>query len=585
MTNTGLSAVAVGAMATDDATSGRIYIKDLPETGSDYEGWRFTLKSQILRVAPDPVAAMAYIRELDDEAVSFGDLASNLSVDMNKTDVNVFAAVVAACQKGKKGPEILKLIQSRAQFGCGRQAVRIVDQRHLHESTHLATEANTKIQELSCSGLSELDSYMASFSLLRHQMGSGEHKLTNAGGIALLKRKLKDIKELDATFAVFNASNSVDLDALIYAINGLIAHHSEEIERRKAQKKAAAAKAAAAAAAGGKSQGGKGKHKSKKGSDKPCEHCHKPGHTAQKCWLNPKSSAYRPVFAAKVNGSSASSSNGGPSAPPGLGAASIGARTGPAVPTDVLTKAFSEFLTKRFGGSAWFADIGPNALQQFAGAAWALDSGASQFCIMGENADDAMWETVQSADCDIDTGAGTARPTAMVDAMVPHLGRRSAMVMPESKINMASMGETCAEMGYHFYWPAWSEQPHFWRDGGSNEVPLTMVNRVPFLLSAVDAGPASMHGDVSDTDLNDFFASMFREFCMTLNGAELASLSVPLALATQTQPADQHCLARRRPARNNLWKMTSRQPKCMANAFTVILSAPRAPASMTRCMP
>ena len=63
-------------MATDDATSGRIYIKDLLETGSDYEGWRFTLKSQILRVAPDPVAAMAYIRELDDEAVSFGDLAS-----------------------------------------------------------------------------------------------------------------------------------------------------------------------------------------------------------------------------------------------------------------------------------------------------------------------------------------------------------------------------------------------------------------------------------------------------------------------------------------------------------------------------
>ena len=259
---------------------------------------------------------------------------------------------------------------------------------------------------------------MASFSLFRHQMGSGEHRLTNAGGIALLKRKLKDIKELDATCAVFYASNSVDLDALIYAINGLIAHHSEEIERRKTQKKAAAAKVAAAAAAGGKSQGGKGKHKRKKGSDKPCEHCHKPGHTAQTCWLNPKSSAYRPDFAAKINGSSASSSNGGRSAPPGLGAASIGARTGPAVPTDVLTKAFSEFLTKRFGGSAWLADIGPNALQQFAGAAWALDSGATQFCIMGENADDAMWETVQSADCDLDTGAGTARPTAMVDAMV-----------------------------------------------------------------------------------------------------------------------------------------------------------------------
>ena len=146
-------------------------------------------------MAPDPVAAMAYIRELDDESVSFGDLASTLSADTNKTDVNVFAAVVAACQKGKKGPEILKLIPSRAHFGCGRHAVRIVDQPHLHESTHLATEANTKIQKLSCPGLAELDSYMASFALYRHQVGSGEHKLTNAGGIALLKRKLKDIKK------------------------------------------------------------------------------------------------------------------------------------------------------------------------------------------------------------------------------------------------------------------------------------------------------------------------------------------------------------------------------------------------------
>ena len=35
---------------------------------------------------------------------------------------------------------------------------------------------------------------------------------TDAGGIALLKRKLKDIKEVDATFAVFNASNVVDLN-------------------------------------------------------------------------------------------------------------------------------------------------------------------------------------------------------------------------------------------------------------------------------------------------------------------------------------------------------------------------------------
>ena len=160
-------------------------MKDQRETGSDCEGWRFTWKSQTLRAAPDPVTAMVYIIEFDDEFVSFGDLASNLSVHMNKTDVNVFAAVVAACQRGKKGPDILKFIQSRAQFGCGRQAVRIDDKRHLHESTQLSTEANTKIQELSCSGL--LDSYMAFLSLYRHPMGSGEHRLTGSPMLGALR--------------------------------------------------------------------------------------------------------------------------------------------------------------------------------------------------------------------------------------------------------------------------------------------------------------------------------------------------------------------------------------------------------------
>ena len=82
---------------TDDATSGRIYIKDLLET-------------LILRAgaSPEPVG----IRELDDEAVSFGELASNLSANMSKTDAHVFTMVVAACQKGKKRPEILKLIRT-----------------------------------------------------------------------------------------------------------------------------------------------------------------------------------------------------------------------------------------------------------------------------------------------------------------------------------------------------------------------------------------------------------------------------------------------------------------------------------------
>ena len=68
--------------------------------------------------------------QFDGESVSFGHLVSILSVDMNKT---VFAAVVAG-RKARK--------YQRSSSFCNHVAEFAVNQRHL------ATEANTKIQEL-----------------------------------------------------------------------------------------------------------------------------------------------------------------------------------------------------------------------------------------------------------------------------------------------------------------------------------------------------------------------------------------------------------------------------------------------------
>ena len=65
-------------------------------------------------------------------------------------------------KKTSKAAEHLKTIQARAAFGCGRQRLRVLDERHKHESTHSATKAD----------------FMASFRLCRHQMGAGKHKLT-----------------------------------------------------------------------------------------------------------------------------------------------------------------------------------------------------------------------------------------------------------------------------------------------------------------------------------------------------------------------------------------------------------------------
>ena len=49
----------------------------------------------------------------------------------------------------------------------------------------------------------------------------------------LLKEKLRHVSELKATFAMWNASGSNDLDALIRAIDGILSEYKDEIAKRK----------------------------------------------------------------------------------------------------------------------------------------------------------------------------------------------------------------------------------------------------------------------------------------------------------------------------------------------------------------
>ena len=553
-------------MATTTTTAaeenpGRIYIKDLPEDHSDYDAWRYTLCAQVLRAAPDPVQAMHYLRELDDENVASTDLPALLDVSMNRVDVSLFAAIVGACQKGHKAIDHLKMIQSRAAFGCGRQALRVLDERHKHEGTHMATKANSEIQKLTCAGLEDLGPFLASFQLYRHQMGTGEHKLTNAMGISLLKDKLRGVNELKATFALWSAGNSTDLDALLQAIESLQAEYLDEIERRNARK---AVKAAAAAQAAGSVKGfGKGKKGKQKGqpSKVTCTHCGKPNHEAKQCWLNPSSSSYRPELASKAAAKAALNP------PPGLAgsSASSSSNNSRAATTfganEALTKAFAEFLSKKFAGVA--LDVPVEVTQnmaQFASGAWALDSGASQCVVNSSNIEDQHWDTLQSSHARVEGVTGQASSTARVDVDVPHLGRCNAIVM-DGSVNMACMGEACEDLGYNFFWPAWSKKPHFWKEGAVEEVPLVVHSRVPFLLGCIGSDMASFMDGVYDRLLAavapdlvaqlapnflqeiifEFFESIVDEFQNVAGVSGLAAKSVGHLHSLTHLPADPSC--------------------------------------------
>ena len=134
-------------------------MQPLPEASSEYDRWRFSVKASILAAAPDPILALVYLTELDDPIYSMDDLARGLAVEMTKTDVRLFAAVVGAC-KGIDGSKTVSKIQSQARFGCGRQALRVIDTIFRHEAEHLAVKATAQIANLECRDMNGLENYL-----------------------------------------------------------------------------------------------------------------------------------------------------------------------------------------------------------------------------------------------------------------------------------------------------------------------------------------------------------------------------------------------------------------------------------------
>ena len=102
----------------------KIVLKDVPANAEDYESWRYAASAQILASAKDSVSAMVYLQSVEDLSIDFATLGTMLPVEQTRLDVRVFAAVAIAAKGQDK---IFDMIRSRATFGCGRQALRILD--------------------------------------------------------------------------------------------------------------------------------------------------------------------------------------------------------------------------------------------------------------------------------------------------------------------------------------------------------------------------------------------------------------------------------------------------------------------------
>ena len=111
--------------------------------------------------------------------------------------MKLFAAIIGA-SKGVEGSKTVAKIQAQARFGCGRQALRIVDTIFRHEAEHLAVKPTAQIASLERRDMSGLETYLANFGRLRHHMGPDRYALTDAMGCEFLRKLFFGIAHLKA---------------------------------------------------------------------------------------------------------------------------------------------------------------------------------------------------------------------------------------------------------------------------------------------------------------------------------------------------------------------------------------------------
>ena len=193
----------------------------------DYDNWKFLLKASICAhpSVNNPVEVLAFLEVVEDLSVSDTHLFTEREEIFAKLDTQLFLALVMALNNSVDGSQITTRIRGSVTFGCGRQALRLVDKFYRHEKGKARTRALRNLMQLSCDKVSRLGDYLARFSLYENDAGV----IDEAMKIELLKNSLRQFSQLDAVFAVWQKDLG-SADELFQDLEAFVA------ERRDTQK-------------------------------------------------------------------------------------------------------------------------------------------------------------------------------------------------------------------------------------------------------------------------------------------------------------------------------------------------------------
>ena len=226
----------------------RISLSKAPEEFSGYVQWRNSINSALLSSGADPVSTLRYIRELEDLRFPVEDLQKDLTPSMMALDIRLFAEIEKALQAGTKATQYLGEVQRictipSGLYGCGRRAVRILNDLYRQERQSQIAGAYSALEKNHCGDMAGLSTFLDVLSRNLFILEKCEEPMKEGQVRRQLEIKLAGIQGVSSTLELFAALKEGHEDktssALLARLKERAAAHQEKEE---AKRKAAAAR-------------------------------------------------------------------------------------------------------------------------------------------------------------------------------------------------------------------------------------------------------------------------------------------------------------------------------------------------------
>ena len=201
------STVESNTIKEEKRTEIKLFLKDLPENVAEYR--RYYVKAAVVSAGEDPEIAQEWIEVVEDDAVLFPALVTPKTHSCKKLDVRLFVCVLGSI-KGKHSKWAV-VIETRCQFGSGRQALRILDRAFVQHGERLAMSSTTEMMGLKCSDMGQVEETLVTFDTLRGRVPSMSDTIV----LEILRRMLKGVPRCDQIMSLHLMKPPVDTEALL----------------------------------------------------------------------------------------------------------------------------------------------------------------------------------------------------------------------------------------------------------------------------------------------------------------------------------------------------------------------------------